>query len=170
MNRQDAAADWPDTKAGRTDRVKEGDREERSKRTMAENNNSRAKTHSDEKEKSLAHSFRHTKKTDNTHKHMHDPSLFMATDMESDTNVHRLYFTTTTKYCKFLTTPICWDFTDQTAGFQLASHNYVPRLPLHPLPLLSLMLTLFPSSSPTPRARLQLRMEGAVESARKSER
>lgn len=39
--------------------------------------------------------------------------------------------------------------TDQTAGFQLASHKYVPRLPLHPLPLLSLMLTLFLSHTPS---------------------
>lgn len=69
----------------------------------------------------------------------------MATDMNTDTNVLCLYFTyaNITKNGKFLTTPIHWDFTDQTAGFQLANHNYVPRLPLHPLPLLSLMLTLF---------------------------
>lgn len=75
----------------------------------------------------------------------------MATDMSTDTNVLRLHFTHTniTKNCTFLTTPINWDFTDQAAGFQLASHNYVPCLPLHPLPLLSLMLTLSHTQSMT---------------------
>lgn len=96
----------------------------------------------------------------------------MATDMNTDTNVLYLYFTYThiIKNCKFLTTPLRLNITDQTAGFQLASHNYVPRLPLHPLPLLSLLLTLFPFSSPTPSAWTQLGMEGAVESANKSKR
>lgn len=106
------------------------------------------------------------------HENMHSLSVFMATEMKTDTNVLSLYFTYThiTKTCRFLTTPICWDFTDQTAGFQLASHNYAPRLPFHPLPLLSLLLTLLPSSSPTPTDGLQLRMGGAVKSSRMSKR
>lgn len=112
---------WSD----RPDRVKEADRKERE----VENNNSRTKTHSDKKwHKSLAHPFTHSQK-----KNKHNLSIFM----NADTNSLRLHFTNTTKNCKFLTTPIRWDFTDQTAGFQLASHNYVPRLPLHPLPPLS---------------------------------
>lgn len=82
-----------------------------------------------------------------THKNTHNLSIFMATDFQTDTNVLWIYYTHTHPHkaqaSKFLTTPIRWDFTDQTAGFQLASHNYVPRLPLHPLPLLSLLLTLF---------------------------
>ena len=80
-------------------------------------------------------------------------SIVTATDMNTDTNmlspspftIHQ----NGTRNCTFLTTPRNWDFTDQADGFQLASHNYVLCLPLHPLPLLSLMLT--PRTEPSAR-------------------
>lgn len=108
-------------------------------RTTAGQKHSRTKR----KKIGLAHSFlhTHTKKTvtvqsticqSHGHRREHSPKC-----AQSPFHKHNI-----TKNCTFLTTPINWDLTDQAADFQLASHNYAPCLPLHPLPLLSLLLTL----------------------------
>lgn len=77
------------------------------------------------------------------------PQTWTLTRIRSVSVSHAHKHTHITKNCTFLTTHINWDFTDPAAGFQLASHNYVPCLPLHPLPLLSLMLTLSHTHSTT---------------------
>lgn len=61
-----------------------------------------------------------------------------------------------------MTTPKHRDFTDRTAGFQLASHNYVPRL--SPPSSITFPVTY---SVPLLHPRLCLVMEGEVERKRK---
>lgn len=90
------------------------------------------------------------------------PQTWTLTQIRSVSTSHAHKHTHITKNCTFLTTHINWDFTDPAAGFQLASHSYVPCLPLHPLPLLSPHAHPLPHTQHDCRRREHLRVHERV--------